>query len=310
MLHTLAVENYRSLRDVVIPLDRLTLVTGPNGSGKSNLYRALRLLHEVANGRATAALAHEGGLQSVLWAGPERISRRMKGGEVAVQGGPRREPVALRVGFGSTELGYAIDFGLPIPSNSEFSLDPEIKRESIWHGENWQPRTAMFEREGPAIRARDAEGHWQLVTTEIHADESALAFVADPRQTPEAFALRETVRAWRFYDHFRTDRDAPVRMLQIGTRTPALHHDGRDLAAALQTILEVGDAAALRAAVDDAFPRAHLSISSVAARMGLEFQQHGLLRALDQSELSDGTLRYFLWLAALLTPPPWTWPRR
>ena len=42
MLHTLAIANYRSLRDFVAPLGRLTLVTGANGSGKSSLYRALR----------------------------------------------------------------------------------------------------------------------------------------------------------------------------------------------------------------------------------------------------------------------------
>ena len=31
---------------------------------------------------------------------------------------------------------------------------------------------------------------------------------------------------------------------------------------------------------------------------------HGLLRPLSQAELSDGTLRYLLWIAALLTPRP------
>ena len=33
-------------------------------------------------------------------------------------------------------------------------------------------------------------------------------------------------------------------------------------------------------------------------------QQHGLLRSLKAAELSDGTLRYLLWVAALLTPRP------
>jgi predicted ATPase len=32
--------------------------------------------------------------------------------------------------------------------------------------------------------------------------------------------------------------------------------------------------------------------------------QHGLLRPLTAAELSDGTLRYLLWIAALLTPRP------
>ena len=76
MLNTLAVSGYRSLRDLVIPLDRLNLVTGPNGSGKSNLYRALRLLAETAQGRVIPSLAREGGLQSTLWAGPENVFTR------------------------------------------------------------------------------------------------------------------------------------------------------------------------------------------------------------------------------------------
>ncbi|WP_156743190.1 AAA family ATPase, partial [Occultella aeris] len=48
MLTTLAVQGYRSLRDVVVPLGRLTLITGANGSGKSSLYRSLRLLTAAA----------------------------------------------------------------------------------------------------------------------------------------------------------------------------------------------------------------------------------------------------------------------
>ena len=51
MLAALAIANYRSLRDVVLPLAPLNIVTGPNGSGKSSVYRALRLLAEVAAGR-------------------------------------------------------------------------------------------------------------------------------------------------------------------------------------------------------------------------------------------------------------------
>ena len=52
-------------------------------------------------------------------------------------------------------------------------------------------------------------------------------------------AVREAVRGWRFYDHFRTDSDSPARAAQVGTFTPVLHHDGSNLAAALQTILEI-----------------------------------------------------------------------
>src|ERR671914_3065632 len=106
MLKTLAVSGYRSLRDLVIPLDRLNLVTGPNGSGKSILYRALRLLAETAQGRIIPSLAREGGLESTLWAGPETFSRAVKRGDHPVQGTTRKGPVSLRLGIAGDEYGY------------------------------------------------------------------------------------------------------------------------------------------------------------------------------------------------------------
>jgi predicted ATPase len=132
MLRTFAVSSYRSLRDLVIPLPRLNLVTGPNGSGKSNLYRALRLLAETAQGRVIPSLAREGGLQSTVWAGPERFSRAMLRGEDPVQGTSRKRPISLRLGVATDDFGYAIDLGLPPQSRgstSAFLHDPDIKRE-------------------------------------------------------------------------------------------------------------------------------------------------------------------------------------
>lgn len=70
MITTLAVHGYRSLRDVVLPLGRLTVVTGANGTGKSSLYQAFRLLSDAASGGLVPSLAAAGGLSSVLWAGP------------------------------------------------------------------------------------------------------------------------------------------------------------------------------------------------------------------------------------------------
>ncbi len=127
---------------------------------------------------------------------------------------------------------------------------------------------------------------------------------ADPRNAPEMMVLREQIRSWRFYDHFRTDVDAPARLPQIGTHTPILSNDGSDMAAALQTILEIGDPAALNEAVADAFPGSTISVLNLEGRFEIAMHQHGLLRPLKAAELSDGTLRYLLWIAALLTPRP------
>ena len=106
--------------------------------------------------------------------------------------------------------------------------------------------------------------------------------------------LRERMRDWRFYDHLRTDREAPARKPQIGTYTPVLASDGSDLAAAVQTIREIGDANEMDVAISDAFPGARVEVTSTGGYFELEMHQHGLLRPLKVSELSDGTLRYLL----------------
>lgn len=304
MLNTLAVSNYRSLRNLVIPLGRLTVLTGPNGSGKSNLYRALRLLADTARGGVVASLAREGGFASALWAGPESFSRSVRRGEHPVQGGFRSERVALRLGFSGDEFGYGIDLGFPTPSESAFTFDPEIKTECIWHGPQLRPAAQLVERRGPTVRIRKASGDWDMVASDVPKFESMLERVADPERAAEVLELREQIRNWRFYDQFRTDADSPVRRSKIGTYTPVLSHDGGDLAAALQTILEIGDGPALTSAISDAFPGAELQVQGTDGGLTVLLKQHGLLRPLSAAELSDGTVRYLLLAAALLSPRP------
>ncbi len=305
MIRLLAVSNYRSLKEARLPLGRLNLITGANGSGKSNLYKALRLLSDTALGTATSSIAAEGGLDSVLWAGPETLSRGMKKGQVPVQGGPRQKPIQLQLGFVGDDFSYAIDFGLPEPvPRTMFAKDPVIKREAIWFGEHYHPSRVMVDRRGPVVRARQESGAWQVIEHHLHSFDSMLMRLADPRMAPEALHLRESIRSWRFYDHFRTDRLSPVREPHVATRTPVLSHDGSDFAAAWQTINEIGDELALAEAVDDAFPGAVVTVEESRGRFALLFHQPGLLRPLNQAELSDGTLRYLLWIAALLTPRP------
>jgi predicted ATPase len=305
VISTLAVENYRSLRDLCIPVGRLTVVTGANGSGKSSLYRAVRLLADVSRNGAVAALAREGGLRSTLWAGPQHGTKAGR----TTQGTVRTGPVGLRLGFGGDEFGYAIDLGLPIPSGdaevAKFNLDPAIKTEAVWSGAVLRPATSLIERHNNAVKIRGADGKWAPKPYPIAPFDSMLSEFADPEAAPELFRVRDRIRSWRFYDHFRTDADAPARAPQIGTRTPVLAHDGADLAAALQTIAAAGRRAPLDEAIDGAFPGSRLHIQVEAdGRFSLQLWQRGLLRPLGAPELSDGTLRYLLLVAALLAPRP------
>ncbi|ATQ67618.1 MULTISPECIES: AAA family ATPase [Methylosinus] len=303
-LSVLAIAGYRSLHDLVVPLERLNIVTGPNGSGKSSLYRALRLLAQTAQGGLVASLAREGGLRSTLWAGPERIGRSVRAGAHPVQGTVRREAVSLKLGFGAEDFGYCIDLGFPSQPAGSFALDPVIKRECIWAGPAYRQSALLVDRRGPSLRCAGPTGALEPLPETLAGFESMMTEFSDPRDAPEMAAVRQKLRSWRFYDHFRTDSDAPCRRPQVGTHTPALADDGADLAAALETIRVIGDKRGLDDAIDDAFPGAAIEVIDTDGWFKIAMHQHGLLRALETSELSDGTLRYLILVAALLSPRP------
>ena len=303
MISRLCIAGYRSPRDVRLELAQVTVVTGANGTGKSSLYRALRLLADVAQGRVIQSLALEGGLSSVLWAGPETISRAMKRGEQPVQGTLRQDRVSLKLGFSSDDYGYAIDLGLPIPGGV-FGRDPQIKTESLWTGPLLKRANCFAERRGPSVTLRDRNGERRQAYTRLESFDIMLTHCANPEDGMELLLLRERLRDWRFYDHFRTDGEAPARRRQVGTRTPVLASDGADLAAAIATIQEIGIEGELERAVGDAFPGATLEVAISDGYFEVEMRQHGLLRPLGTAELSDGTLRYLLLVAALLSPRP------
>src|SRR5690606_19001714 len=159
----------------------------------------------TARGGVIGAIAREGGLASALWAGPEEVSRRMRSGEVAVEGSRRMSPVRLRVGIAGLDLGYAIDLGLPIPSHTIFGLDPEIKRECIFAGPVLRKSALLVDRRGALVRVRTQGGTWQDLTQSLPTYESVLTEIGDPVHSPEVLEVRERVKGWRFYDHLRTD---------------------------------------------------------------------------------------------------------
>jgi predicted ATPase len=303
MIKTIAIHGYRTLRELRLGLSKINIIEGANGSGKTNIYRALRLIVDAAEGRLVQSLAREGGLSSVLWAGPEVISREMMLGITPIQGTARKGPVRLLLGMSSDQFTYMIDLGLPIPSPSAFTLDPVIKREWLWAGSKASSANLLVDRKNEQLRCRPGDD-WIDIDISLGSTQSVLGEYSDPSNAPQLILLRDWLRSWRFYDQMRTDSQSPARLPCVGTFTPVLSGDGRDLAAALQTILEIGNAPLLQQTIQDAFPGSQLLIDVQATLFRVGLHQTGMLRPMFATELSDGTLRYLLLAAALLTPRP------
>jgi predicted ATPase len=288
-IQSIEISGFRSIRQLHLPLDRLNVVVGANGCGKSNLYRALQLLHEAAHHRLSAALAREGGIQNTMWAGAQR------------PGPPRRLTLTATL----DDYAYSLALGYPSPTSSLFALDPQVKEETLWlTAAGRRPSALLLDRKGSSAFLLDVEGARVAYPVQIAEEASIFGHLSEPHRYPEVSQVREILRNWRFYHAFEVGPGSPLRAPQVGIRSPVLDHDGANLAAAFQTIVEIGDRTLLQDILAEAFDGAHFRVEAQQGRMQVLMERRGILRPLQSAELSDGTLRFLCLAVALLSPRP------
>jgi predicted ATPase len=285
---------YRSLRGIRFPVGGLTVFVGANGVGKTNLYKALGLLRSAADGTITRAIAEEGGIESVLWAGRRQGSQPVR--------------LILKAHFDELDHGggvglphsYEVQIGLRRPTEAAFGIEPLIKEErlTIRHGRR---DVVMMERRGPLVTLRDAEGRREAHKNAVLPSETALAAFRGGARYPELEVVRRELLDWRLYHDFRTDAGSLIRQPCHAITTPTLSADGRDLAAVLATLFVIRqDTADLERAIEDAFPGARLRAGDAGSWCRFDLQFPDMPRPFGAHELSDGTLKYLCLLGALM----------
>ena len=93
-LTELHVENFRSLRNVTIPLAPINVLVGPNGAGKTNVLEVFHFLADMARTGLGPALAKRGGYRDVVFRGGAKT------------------PQAVRIGLKGTWTPYSTDDAL------------------------------------------------------------------------------------------------------------------------------------------------------------------------------------------------------
>lgn len=112
------------------------------------------------------------------------------------------------------------------------------------------------------------------------------------------------MRQWRFYHEFNIGRHSALRHPAVGYRSPVLDSDGHNLAAAFQTIVEIGAVELLYEILESAFPECRFFCENENSRFSIKMRREGIYRPLLAAEMSDGTLRFLCLAVALLSPRP------
>jgi len=258
VIRRVRIQGYKSLKDVDIQLEPLTVVIGPNAAGKSNLLDALGLLSRMATSKTLneAFGEHRGvpleafyygdkGLEGLLdqettqftigvdveLSGEvvdavERRIRQMREG--LPEGKTEREKPRRRVVERS--LRYSLTVQMMIETGYLRVLDESLVALNQ-DGSVRETRRAFIEKVENRLRLR-MEGQARPTEHEVGLDYTLVSTPLYPPHYPHMTAFKEELSRWRFYYLEPKSMRADSSLKEIDTLGPF----GNDLAAFYNTL--------------------------------------------------------------------------
>ncbi|WP_229403329.1 AAA family ATPase [Micromonospora okii] len=292
----LEVENFRSLRQVSVPLGPLAVMVGPNGAGKTNLLDVFGFLADTVHTDLEPALSERGGFDQVLFCGGEE------------------RPSGVRINLTATWTPF---------SNPETPDEYELR---VWRLSNELYRREFFRYALPGGGRQEitVSGEELIVETidedgikptkqKIGISRFSGALSTLPRLShqwggEEVTTIAENLSSFRAFEVHVDAARRPSRFPQRGRET--LRDDSSNLAAFLFTLSEqdpdawrqlVEDAMAVLPQLDDIeFDRP----SGAAREVVVMLRERGLRRATQLADASYGTIRLLGLLALLYDSDP------
>ncbi len=277
MLTRLKVQNYKSLRDIDIPLNPLTVLVGPNAAGKSNILDCFSFISEASRSRLSEVIQTRGGFGDLAWAGGEKGKPAP---HILIQIDGRLDLKGKQEQF---------EYGLNI---SDEHNDP-VELEWVKWGAD---RHSLYERKGTDWHAGDRRDKLARAVSGLSRDVYNM---------PEQFAaLASAIQTWSVYDF---QRSKIIQRQQIKKET-RLAPDGSNAAAVLHWVRneDVDTFSRLESLLKKAIPEVEhlLTPPDEQGRVYVAFKERHLSGRIPAWNISEGSARLVATLLALFVPKP------
>lgn len=301
----LTVQNFRSLRDVSLPLGDLNVLVGPNGAGKTNVLEVFRFLADIIRTDLEPALQSRHGFADIVF----------RGGNA--------DPDFVQIGLTATWTAHSTDstpdeYTLRITRPSDWRETPsKLSRSEAFQFRRTDRSTRRINIDGSRVTVTDTNGtskpagEASIGIRPTSSGLSTLPRLADDVGGAEVSTFAERLGSFRVFDV-----NVPAARLAAQVHQPtlfpvkALEDDASDLAAFLlelsQTYEEnwrrlVDDATSVLPNVRDirfAFP------SGAGREVIVVLDEEGLRRPTQLADASYGTVHLLGLLALLYDPDP------
>ena len=284
MIESLAIKNYKSIRDVRFKPASLSVLIGRNDAGKSNLLDAFQFLRDLLTVRQ-AAITGRGGFQSIVWSGKtdETITFDLQG-ELSSEVGLRKFRYFLELS------------GRPFQS---FTISKETFE--VFHNNGFR-KLMDFPDESRLAAYYDLEGH-SLGSSDTSNFASHLhQHVRRQDQFDFLETFRNYVSSWEVYDLTPTLMRGNVQV----KRELVLAPRGENLAGVLHTIHseypEIFESIEERLQMLVPESKRLLSLLTQEGQTYPGLEQNDVGTRIAASSMSAGTLRFLAFLLALYSP--------
>ncbi len=318
MLRRVHIKGYKSLHDVKVELDSLTVLIGPNAAGKSNFLDALQLLSKLGTSKTLTEAFDppyrgkplesfsigERGLKGLVEqdrltfsiqadlrlsdAVVDAVNRQIR--EMRRPSGELRsdETVKTLAQVRERDLRYRIEVEM-LPRSGILRVTDEYLAALNAQGEPTGKRRPFIERQDEKIHLR-LEGQAHPTYYDRYLDHSILSMPHYPPHYPHLVAVRRELESWLFF-YFE-----PRERMRVSNPVKEVRHIGlmgEELAAFLNTLkaLEPRQFSAIEKALHTLMPNIdgiEVDVSDL-GEVELRFRESGV--AIPARVVSEGTLR-------------------
>ena len=297
MLTRIAIKNFRSLRDVELDMQGLTVLIGPNGGGKSNLLDVFALMAEAAKGGLNEGILRRGGGGALLY-------RSRRGG------------LAFEFEFASGEFESTIGdihYSLEVLPLSDLPI-VNVRSEKVYSigGDTLDSETpplTLVHREYEKLTfLNDFTGAKEDKRID-RVGELAISQIKDRTSYPIPYELLSELENWTLYRPIRVDSGAAARAPQMIRHGLRLLPDGSNLSSVLYSIKD--QHLVLWTEICEILGLAYPGFRALTfppeggdGKIVLRWAEDPHSDSFSATLLSDGTLRFLSLLAILKSPNP------
>ncbi|MDD3581205.1 MAG: AAA family ATPase [Desulfobacca sp.] len=280
MIKRVYAKNYRSLAEVEVSLDRLTILVGPNGSGKSNFVDVLRFISDALKRGMEYALDEREGIETLRRQDPLR---------------PYDIEIESEIEDKNIKGKYRVHLKPPKAQEIDTLVNYEIKRESC-----------DFELETESLNFEVANGKWVEKPKWVKIEPTSTDLILPLLTTKPFNEIVDYFKGMTFYNIYPNIMRIPTK---VGSEYP-LESDGRNIASVLRSMqrkknIRLGDIKEALGVVVSGLT--DVKIVKVGGFLRLKFKHEYKNKKAQEFEAyqeSDGTLRVLGILVALFQDPP------